>query len=93
MEKFALLQRQFLPKMYKSVGYLQNYSRTDKKKKEKKNPIHLWTNWLILFMQIDVETACGDNLIRHLETLWTIEYFNKNPFTCLFVFNPFPELQ
>jgi hypothetical protein len=41
MAKFALLQRQFLPKMYKSVGYLQNYSRTDKKKKEKKNPIHL----------------------------------------------------
>jgi hypothetical protein len=36
MAKFALLQRQFLPKMYKSVGYLQNYPRTDKKKKEKK---------------------------------------------------------
>jgi hypothetical protein len=32
MAKFALLQRQFLPKMYKSVGYLQNYPRTDKKK-------------------------------------------------------------
>ena len=31
MAKFALLQRQFLPKMYKSVGYLQNYPRTDKK--------------------------------------------------------------
>jgi hypothetical protein len=27
MAKFALLQRQFLPKMYKSVGYLQNYPR------------------------------------------------------------------
>ena len=36
MAKFALLQRQFLPKMYKSVGYLQNYPRTDKKKGEKK---------------------------------------------------------
>jgi hypothetical protein len=34
--KFALLQRQFLPKMYKSVGYLQNYPRTDKKKEKKK---------------------------------------------------------
>jgi hypothetical protein len=32
MAKLALLQRQFLPKMYKSVGYLQNYPRTDKKK-------------------------------------------------------------
>jgi hypothetical protein len=31
--KFALLQRQFLPKMYKSVGYLQNYPRTDKKRR------------------------------------------------------------
>jgi hypothetical protein len=51
MAKFALLQRQFLPKMYKSVGYLQNYPRTDKKKRRKlelikkkrrkKNPIHL----------------------------------------------------
>jgi hypothetical protein len=47
---------------------------------------------LIFFMQIDVETSCGDNLIRHLVTFWTIEYFNRNPFTCLFVFNPFPEL-
>jgi hypothetical protein len=36
MAKFALLQRQFLPKMYKSVGYLQNYPRTDKKKERKK---------------------------------------------------------
>jgi hypothetical protein len=36
MAKFALLQRQFLPKMYKSVGYLQNYPRTDKKKEKKK---------------------------------------------------------
>jgi hypothetical protein len=36
MAKFALLQRQFLPKMYKIVGYLQNYPRPDKKKKEKK---------------------------------------------------------
>jgi hypothetical protein len=34
MAKFALLQRQFLTKMYKSVGYLQNYPRTDKKKKK-----------------------------------------------------------
>jgi hypothetical protein len=42
MAKFALLQRQFLTKMYKSVGYLQNYPRTDKKKEgEKKNPVHL----------------------------------------------------
>jgi hypothetical protein len=37
MAEFALLQRQFLPKMYKSVGYLQNYSRTDKKEGEKKS--------------------------------------------------------
>jgi hypothetical protein len=36
MAKFALLQRQFLPKMYKSVGYLQNYPRTNKKKGGKK---------------------------------------------------------
>jgi hypothetical protein len=36
MAEFALLQRQFLPKMYKSVGYLQNYPRTDKKKGEQK---------------------------------------------------------
>ena len=36
MAKFALLQRQFLTKMYKSVGYLQNYPRTDKKKERKK---------------------------------------------------------
>ena len=36
MAKFALLQRQFLPKMYKSVGYLQNYSRNDKKRRGKK---------------------------------------------------------
>jgi hypothetical protein len=35
MAKFALLQRQFWPKMYKSVGYLQNYSRTDKKRRKK----------------------------------------------------------
>jgi len=36
MAKFALLQRQFLPKMYKIVGYLQNYPRTDKKRMRKK---------------------------------------------------------
>jgi len=36
MAKFALLQRQFLPKMYKSVSYLQNYPRTDKQKKGEK---------------------------------------------------------
>jgi hypothetical protein len=36
MAEFALLQRQFLPKMYKSVGYLQNYPRTDKKGRRKK---------------------------------------------------------
>ena len=36
MAKFALLQRQFLTKMYKSVGYLQNYHRTDKKKEGEK---------------------------------------------------------
>ena len=36
MTKFALLQRQCLPKMYKNVGYVQNYPRTDKKKGEKK---------------------------------------------------------
>jgi hypothetical protein len=35
MAKFALLQSHFLPKMYKSVGYLQNYPRTEKKKGEK----------------------------------------------------------
>ena len=35
MAKFALLQTQFLPKMYKSVGYLQNYPRTDKKRRKK----------------------------------------------------------
>jgi hypothetical protein len=63
MAKFALLQRQFLPKMYKSVGYLQNYPRTDKKKGEKKSNTPL----KYFFLQIDVET-CGDNLIRHLET-------------------------
>ena len=39
MAKFALLQRQFLTKMYKSVGYLQNYPRTDKKKKGEKKKI------------------------------------------------------
>jgi hypothetical protein len=65
MAKFGLLQRQFLPKMYKSVGYLQNYPRTDKKKKEKKKSN---TPLKYFFLQIDVETSCGDNLIRHLET-------------------------
>ena len=61
MAKFALLQRQFLPKMYESVSYLQNYPRTDQKRRTK-NPIH------IFFLQIDVERLYGDNLIRHLET-------------------------
>jgi hypothetical protein len=64
MAKFALLQRQFLPKMYKSVGYLQNYPRTDKKRREKKSNTPLND----FFLQINVETSCGDNLIRHLET-------------------------
>jgi hypothetical protein len=36
MAKFALLSRQFLPKIYKCVGYLQNYRRTDKKKEGEK---------------------------------------------------------
>jgi hypothetical protein len=35
MAKFALLQRNFLPKMYKNGGYLQNYIRTDKKGEKK----------------------------------------------------------
>jgi hypothetical protein len=42
MAKFALLQRHFLPKMYKSGGYLQNYIRTDKKGEKKSNtPLNL----------------------------------------------------
>jgi hypothetical protein len=36
MAKVALLQRQFWPKMYKSVGCLQHYARTDKERRRKK---------------------------------------------------------
>jgi hypothetical protein len=62
---------------------LQNYPRTDKKKGEQKIQYTFELIDWFFFLQIDVETLYGDNLIRHLETFWTIEYFNKNPFTCL----------
>jgi hypothetical protein len=34
--KIRFIAKTILPKMYKSVGYLQNYSRTDKKRRRKK---------------------------------------------------------
>jgi hypothetical protein len=52
MAKFALLQRLFLPKMYKSVGYLQNYPRTDKKKRREKKSNTPLNDF---FLQINVE--------------------------------------
>jgi hypothetical protein len=78
MAKFALLQRQFLPKMYKSVGYLQNYPRTDKKKKEKKKsntPLKYFfllnCHWLIA-TNLKIDTRAFSCKVTHLiiESKW-----------------------
>jgi hypothetical protein len=57
MAKFALLQRQFLPKMYKSVGYLQNYLELIKKGEKKIQ---------YTFELIDLFFSCRSMLKRHV---------------------------
>jgi hypothetical protein len=46
--------------MYKSVGYLQNYPRTDKKRREKKSNTPLND----FFLQIDVERHATSTIFQ-----------------------------
>jgi hypothetical protein len=58
----ALLLRQFLPKMYKSVGYLQNYPRTDIKRRKKNQ---------YTFELIDWFFSCRSMLKRRVVITWS----------------------
>ena len=87
MAKFALLQRQFLTKMYKSVGYLQNYHRTDKKKRRrKKNPVHLWNIFSYRSMLKRRVVITWSDIWRHFEPFNILIKIHLHVYLCLILF-------